>query len=138
VAVAIDDGLFCYVRKFAFGYGILPFVSEAVLDAEKLPTVKPALFFDVWVYENDPTPMHFIGNFPFASAGESWGEPAFLPPDAIEPCYTIHGVFNGLYSIIKPVTMDQTTGLRIFRRYQPSEFGVFLADRRNMWPTIRA
>ena len=137
VAVALDEGLFCYVRKFAFGYGILPFFSKsAVLSADQLPTVKSATFFDVWVYINDPTPMQFVGSFPFESAEESWGEPAFEPPDVIESCFKIHGVFNGLTSIIKPATEEQIAGMRVLKRYQPAQFGDFLAKYRSSWPTI--
>jgi hypothetical protein len=139
VAVAIGDDLFCYVRKYAFGHGVLPFVSQGgVLRVEQLPTTTSALFFDVWVYETDPTPMHFIGSFPFATAEESWGKPAFEPPDKIEPCFKIHGVFNGLFSIIKPVKEEETAGLRLLKNYQPLEFRAFLSDKRQAWPTISA
>ena len=137
VAVALDEDVFCYVRKFAFGHGILPFFSKAaVLSADQLPTVKPEIFFDVWLYTNDPTPMQFVGSFPFKKAEESWGEPAFEPPDVIEPCFKIHGVFNGLASIIKPATEEQIVGMRVLKRYQPAQFGDFLAKYRAGWPTI--
>lgn len=139
VAVAIEDGLFCYVRKFAFGHGILPFFSKAgVLRADQLPTLIPEKFFDVWVYANDPTPMEFVGSFPFERSEESWGEPAFEPPDVLAPCFKIHGVFNGLYSIIKPVKEEDTAGMRLHRNYQPAEFAAFLADKRLTWPSIAA
>lgn len=133
----IEPEVFCYVRKHLFGHGILSFFSRGgVLAADGLPTVKPDLFFDIWVYRDDPTHTRFVGNFPFESAEESWGLPAYEPPDVIEPCFKIHGVFNGASAIIKPATNEQITGMRLLTRYQPAEFGAFLAHKRAVWPTI--
>jgi len=137
VAVALGEDRFCYISKFAFGHGILPFFSKAaVLSSDPLPTVIPEMFFDVWVYADDPTPMQFVGSFPFESDEESWGEPAFEPPDEIEPCFKIHDVFNSIASIIKPATEQQILGVRVLQRYQPGQFGDFLAKYLTTWPTI--
>jgi hypothetical protein len=59
-----------------------------------------------------------VGHAPFAREEESWGCPAYYPPDPIEPCYKIHGVFNGSFSIIKPASEADVAGLDRFQRYQ--------------------
>jgi hypothetical protein len=137
VAVEIEPEVFCYVRKYAFGHGILPFFSRGgVLPPDSLPTIKPDLFFDIWVYRDDPTFTHFVGSFPFDRTEESWDPPAYEPPDAIELCFKIHGVFNGVASIIKPATDEQVAGMRVLKRYQPAQFGAYLEKYRPAWPTI--
>jgi hypothetical protein len=137
VAVEIEPEVFCYVRKYAFAHGILAFFSRGgVLPPDRLPAVTADLFFDVWVYLYDPTRTHFVGSFPFDRAEESWDPPAYEPPDAIGQCFKIHGVFNGLASIIKPATEEQIAGMRVLERYRPAQFGAFLANYRAVWPTI--
>lgn len=137
VGVEIEPELFCYVRRYAFAHGILPFFSRGgVFPPDQLPAVTANVFFDVWVYRDDPTRAHFVGSFPFDRVEESWDPPAYEPPDVIEPCFKIHGVFNGLASIIKPATDEQVTGMRVLKRYQPAQFGAFLAKYRAVWPTI--
>ena len=137
VAVEIEPGLFCYVRKYAFGHGVLPFFSKGgVLPRDDLPSIRPEVFLDIWVYDDDSTGMQLVGSFPFDSEEESWGEPAYEPPDLIESCFRIHGVFHGVASIIKPVNEEQTVGMRLLRRYQPADFGDVLKERRAAWRTI--
>jgi hypothetical protein len=137
VAVEIEPEVFCYVRKYAFGHGILPFFSSGgVLPLDRLPSITADLFFDVWVYRDDLIRTQFVGSFPFDRAEESWDPPAYEPPDAIEPCFKIHGVFNGVASIIKPAKEEQIAGMRVLKRYQPAQFSAFLAKYRSVWPTI--
>ncbi len=85
---------------------------------------------------NDPTPMNHIVNVMFATEEESWGPPAYYPPDEIEPCYKIHGIFNGSFSILKPVSESDVMGLEEFKRYQPAELRSLLFFRRVKWDYI--
>jgi hypothetical protein len=139
IAVSLGEGDYCYLRRHSFGYGVLPFLSEGIQrDARKFPSLTPAFFVHLWVYATDETPMEFIGNIPFASDEESWGRPAYHPPDAIMGCYRIEGVFNGVYSIIKPVSERDVAGLDRFHRYQPAELRSVLSSRRQAWDYIEA
>jgi hypothetical protein len=138
-AVSIGDGEFCYLRTYQFGHGVLPFLSRSIQrDPAQFPSLTPAFFMHVWVYRNDPTPMTHITNIPFASDEESWGPPMYYPPDPMQPCYKIHGIFNGAFSIIKPVSEADVRGLEEFRRYQPPELRDLLFSRRAVWDYIPA
>ncbi len=133
-AIGLDTGGFCYVRKYAFGYGVLPFLSRTPrTEVSAMPTLDPAFFIHIWVYNYDTTPMVHVGHAPFAREQDSWGRPAYYPPDAIEPCYKIHGVFNGLFSIIKPASEADVAGLDRFERYQPKDLPSVLFLRRLQW-----
>jgi hypothetical protein len=134
VAIALATGGFCYIRKYAFGYGVLPFLSRTPRTAvSALPTLEPAFFIHVWLSNYDTTPMFHVGHAPFPRQDDSWGRPAYYPPDAIEPCYKIHGVFNGLFSIIKPVSEADVVGLDRFQRYQPADLSSVLFSRCPQW-----
>ena len=133
-AIALTTGGFCYVRKYAFGYGVLPFLSRtARTDVSALPTVEPDFFIHIWVYNYDTTPMVRVGHAPFAREEDSWGRPAYYPPDPIQACYRIHGVFNGLFSIITPATETEVAGLDRFERYEPKDLPSVLLSRRTQW-----
>lgn len=133
-AIGLTTGGFCYVRKYAFGYGVLPFLSRtAQPNVSALPTLEPAFFIHLWVYNYDTTPMVHVGHAPFVREEDSWGRPAYYPPDPIERCYKIHGVFNGLFSIIKPASEAEVTGLDRFERYQPRDLPSVLFSRRSQW-----
>ncbi len=133
-AISLPTGGFCYVRKYAFGYGVLPFLSRTPrTDVSALPTLDPAFFIHIWVYNYDTTPMAHVGHAPFAREEDSWGRPAYYPPDPIQPCYKIHGVFNGLFSIIKPVSEAEVAGMDQFKRYQPKDLPSVLFSRRPQW-----
>ena len=139
VAVEVEPGVFCYLRKYVFGHGVLPLLSKGgVLPLDALPTLKPSLFIDVWVCRGDPTPMALVGSTKFENPEESWGAAAFEPPDPVEPCFRIHGVFNGVFSILKPMKEEETAGLRRLRRFQPHEFKDFLRGKSVHWPVIEA
>ena len=136
-AVSLGQQEFCYVRRYQFGYGVLPFISRGIQrDPLQFPSLVPAFFIHIWVYVTDPTPMTHIANLPFASGEESWGPPAYYPPDAIQNCYRIHGVFNGVFLIIKPATQADVAGLEPFHRYQPPEFRSLLFSRVQNWDCI--
>jgi hypothetical protein len=133
-AVALNNGDFCYLRTYRFGYGVLPFLSHGILrEIKKFPSLRPAFFIHIWVYSNDLTPMSHIANIPFATEEESWGQPTYSPPDAIENCYKIHGVFNGIECIIKPKSEADVIGLEHFHRYQPSDLQSVLFSRQLKW-----
>lgn len=134
VAVEIGGGEFCYLRLYQFGRGVLPFLSRGpVTDVSVFPSLAPRFFIQTWVYDSDPTPMFCVGHVPFVSPEESYGQPMYYPPDVIEPCYKIHGVFNGLFSIIKPVTEKDVVGMERFQRYQPGELRSLLFSRHRDW-----
>jgi hypothetical protein len=134
VAIALSTSGFCYVRKYVFGYGVLPFLSRTPrTDLSELPTLEPILFIHIWVYNYDTTPMVHVGHAPFDREEDSWGRPAYYPPDPIESCYKIHGVFNGLFAIIKPVSEAEIAGLDRFERYQPKDLPSVLFSRRPEW-----
>jgi len=134
VAVDIGDGEFCYLRLNQFGRGVLPFLSRGLVrELSKFPSFSPRFFTQIWVYDSDTTPTFHIGHVPFATAEESYGQPMFYPPDPIESCYKIYGVFNGLCSIIKPVTESDVAGLERFHRYQPPELHGLLFSRHKDW-----
>lgn len=136
-AVSLGDDTYCYVRKYAFGHGVLPFLSKGLeLDASKFPSLTPAFHMHIWVYNIDPTPMCHVAHVPFATEEESWGVPAYYPPDLIEDCYRIHGIFHGMSRIIKPVTEADVAGLEEFRRYQPPQFREHLFSRLPEWTYI--
>ena len=134
VAVDIGDGDFCYLRIYRFGKGVLPFLSRGlVTEVSALPSFSPRFFIQTWVYDSDPTPMFSLGHVPFATEEESWGQPMYFPPDPIEPCFKIHGIFNGLSSIIKPVSEAEVAGLERYQRYEPAELRSLLFSRHKDW-----
>lgn len=136
-AVSLGNEVYCYLRTCRFGYGVLPFLSRGLeLDVSKFPSLTPAFYMHVWVYNTDTTPMCHIAHVPFASEEESWGVPAYYPPDLMEDCFRIYGVFNGMERIIKPVTQADVAGLDEFRRYQPHEFLEHLFCRQPEWNYI--
>jgi hypothetical protein len=134
--VAVDIGAeeFCYLRLYQFGRGVLPFLSRGLVrEIAAFPSFSPRFFIQTWVYDSDTTPTFYIGHVPFASEEESYGPPMYYPPDPIEPCYKIHGVFNGLFSIIKPVAEKDIAGMERFQRYQPAELRSLLFSRHKDW-----
>ena len=138
-AVLLGDDEFCYLRRYRFGYAVLPFLSRAIeRDASQFPSLTPAFFVHVWVYADDPTPMTHITNIPFGANEDSSGPPMYYPQDLIAPCYKIHGIFNGIFSIIKPVSEAEVRGLEEFHRYQPADLRDVLFSRRPVWDYIPA
>ena len=134
VAVDIGDGEFCYLRLYKFGRGVLPFLSRGLIrDISAFPSLSPRFFTQTWVYDSDKTPTFYIGHQPFASEEESYGQPMYYPPDPIESYYRIHGVFNGLFSIIKPVAERDVAGMERFQRHQPAELRGLLFSRHKDW-----
>jgi hypothetical protein len=134
VAVDVGDGVFCYLRIYQFGQGVLPFLSRGLVkQVSAFPSLAPRFFIQTWVYDSDPTPIFVVGHVPFASERESWGQPMYYPPDPIEPCFKIHGVFNGAFSIIKPVSKAEVAGLEVYERYQPAELRNLLFTRYKDW-----
>ena len=134
VAVDIGESEFCYLRLYQFGRGVLPFLSRGLVrEISAFPSLSPRFFTHTWVYHPDTTPMFHVGHVPFATGEESYGPPMYCLPDPIESCYKIHGVFNGLYSIIKPVTERDIAGMERFQRYQPAELRSLLFSRHKDW-----
>ncbi|QIF04175.1 hypothetical protein [Roseimicrobium sp. ORNL1] len=132
-AVSLGDDTYCYVRKYRFGYGVLPFLSKGLeLDASKFPSLTPAFHMHIWVYNIDPTPMYHVAHIPFTTEEESCGQPAYYPPGPIEDCYRIHNALG----IIKPVTEADVAGLEMLVRYQPPQFREYLFSRRTEWTYI--
>jgi len=138
VAVDIGDGEFCYLRLYQFGRGVLPFLSRGLVQRiSAFPSLSPRFFTQTWVYDSDATPTFHVGHVPFATEQESYGQPMYFPPDAIEACYKIHGVFNGLFGIIKPVTQTDIAGMEKFQRYQPAELRDLLFSRYKDWDYVK-
>jgi hypothetical protein len=134
IAVDIGQGEFCYLRLYQFGRGVLPFLSRGLVqEISTFPSLIPRFFTQTWVYDSDPTPTFHVGHVPFATEEESYGPPMYYPPDQIEPCYKIHGIFKGLFSIIKPVTEQDVAGMERFKRYQPGELRSLLLSRHKDW-----
>jgi hypothetical protein len=137
VAVNIGDGEFCYLRLYQFGRGVLPFLSRGLVrEISAFPSLSPIFFTQTWVYDSDTTPTFHVGHVPFVTEAESYGQPMYYPPDPIESCYKIHGVFNGLFSIIKPVAESEVAGMERFQRYQPGELRSLLFSRHKDWVYI--
>jgi hypothetical protein len=135
-AVQFQEGLWCYVRQYVLCHGFLPFFSRIPLSTESLPTLQAAMFFDLWCYDSDETPMVFIGRFPFDRDEESYGEPCYTAPDVIDACYKIHEMPQGAYLIRRTQDASEVTGMRLQRRYQPAEFHVLLAEKVGTWPIL--
>jgi hypothetical protein len=136
-AISLGEGEYCYVRRYCFGYGVLPFLSEGIQrDVRQFPSLTPAFFIHISMNATDETPMVHIANIPFTSDEESWGVPAYHPPDSIMGCYRIEGFFNGVHTIIKPVAERDVAGLDRFHRYQPAELRSVLSSRRPAWDYI--
>ena len=51
----------------------------------------------------------------------------------LTPHAAIHGVFNGLDGIVKPVTEKDVAGMEMFQRYQPAELRDLLFSRYKDW-----
>ncbi len=136
VAVQLENGLWCYVREYVLCYGFLPFLSKSPLTADQLPTLQAPLYFDLWCYDTDKTPMMFIGKFPFTDEAESIGEPCYTAPDIIDNCYTIHEVSEGIARLRKTKDATAVSGMRLQRRYKPPEFGEFLQGKTSAWPIL--
>jgi len=134
VAVDIGDGEFCYLRLYQFGRGVLPFLSRGLVrEILAFPSLSPRFFTQTWVCDSDTTPTFLVGHVPFATAEDSYGQPMYYPPDPIESCYKIHGVFNGVFSIVKPATERDVAGLEKFQRHQPAELRSMLFSRHKNW-----
>ena len=117
LGIDIGEGVFCYLRVYRFGKGVLPFLSRGPVEqVSALPTLTPRFFIQTWVYNSDPTPIFVVGHVPFASDEESWGQPMYYPPDPIEPCFKIHGVFNGVFSIIASVSRKTKANMKQINR----------------------
>jgi hypothetical protein len=136
VAVRLEGNLWCYVRMYVLCHGLLPFFSTNLLSAERLPTLKADLFFDLWCDDSEKTPMVLVDSFPFQTEEESFGEPYYTAPDVIDSCYRIHEVRNGVYAMRKTFDRSEVAGIRLQRRYQPNEFQDLVADKRAVWPII--
>lgn len=80
--------------------------------------------------------MVYIGKFPFANQAESIGEPCYTAPDIIDNCYRIHEVANGISRLRKTKDVNEVSGMRLQRRYEPSEFGKFLNGKTSAWPIL--
>lgn len=138
VAVDIGNSEFCYLRLYQFGLGVLPFRSRGLVrEIPSFPSLAPRFFTQTWVNDSDTTPTLQVGHVPFSTEAESYGQPMYYPPDPIESCYKIHGVFDGLFSIIKPVTENDVAGMERFQRYQPSELRSLLFSRHKDWVYIQ-
>jgi hypothetical protein len=136
VAVQLENQLWCYVREYTLSDGFLPFFSTESLPADKLPSLKASLHFDLWCYDAEETPMVAVGIFPFESEEESYGEPCYTPPDLIEPVYTIHEIYVGLFRLRKTKDETQVSGMRLQKRYEPHEFSQLLRDKMGEWPVL--
>jgi hypothetical protein len=137
VAVQLESGLWCYVREYVLCHGFLPFFSTEPLRAARLRALRATLFFDLWCYDSEETPMVLVGRFPFETEEESFGEPYYTAPDFIDSCYRIHEVCGGVYRMRKTRDQAEVSGIRLQRRYQPPEFGQFLAGKTSGWPIVR-
>jgi hypothetical protein len=80
--------------------------------------------------------MVLVGIFPFETEEESFGEPYYTAPDAIDSCYRIHEIHGGMYRMKKTRDQAEVSGMRLQRRYQPPEFGEFLAGKTGGWPVV--
>ena len=137
VAVDIGDDIFCYLRIYRFGKGVLPFLSRGpVENAPTFPTLVPRFFIQTWVYTSDPTPMFVVGHIPFDTEEESWGQPMYYPPGPMRRHFEIHGIFNGVSSIIKSVSESDVVGLECFKSYQPKQLRDLLFTRYKDWPYL--
>jgi len=142
VAVEVHQNLWCYVRVYGLCHGFLPFFSKAPLTPERLPTLKAERYFDLWCYDNEPTPMQFVGHFPFENKEESYGEPYYTPPKSLslyglgDERYRIHEVRDGKYGMRITEDAAEVKGMRLQRRYEPHEFHQLLADVLEVWPIV--
>ncbi len=136
IAVQFHEGLWCYVRRYFLCDGFLPFFSKSPLTSNSLPTLRAERFFDLWCYDFEPTPMQFVGRFPFENKEESYGEPYYTPPDVIDNVYTIHEMRDGMPVMRKTKDPAEVKGMRRQRRYQPPEFHEVLADVLDVWPVV--
>jgi hypothetical protein len=136
-AVGLRPDCFCYLHKHLFGYGVLPFLSVApATSIGDFPSAVPCQFVHIWVDADDKTPMVHVAHLPFEDPALAAGCPAYLPPDPIEPCFKVHGVFNGLFSIRKAVAEADIAGMDEFVRHRPVDLvGVLLLPGRN-WQWI--
>lgn len=137
VAVQLENGRWCYAREYVLCHGFLPFFSVEPLAADRLPTLEAALFFDLWCYDSEETPMVFVGTFPFETEEESFGEPCYTAPDEIDCRYRIHEMVGGIAGMRKTTDEAEVAGMRLQRRYQPFEFSEFLSGKTEDWPVVK-
>jgi len=80
--------------------------------------------------------MVFVGTFPFEAEEESFGESYYTAPDEIDCRYTIHEMVGGTAGMRKTIDESEVAGIRLQRRYQPSEFSEFLRGKTEGWPIL--
>ena len=142
VAVQVRKNLWCYVRKYGLSAGFLPFFSKAPLAPERLPTLKAERHFDLWPcdFDGKPTPMQFVGHFPFETKEESYGEPHYDPPRSLggfgNECYYIHEVRDGMYGMRTTTDAAEVKGMRLHRNYRPHKLRELLSDVLDVWPVV--
>ncbi len=136
--VGLENDVFCYLRLYHYGHGVLPFLSRGRLSPlSQLPSLTPRFFVYVWLWSSDSTPLYKFGHIPFESEQEAWGMRAYSPPDKTDDCYKIMGIVNGTYKTVRTKSEQDIAGLELFQRHQLKDLQNLIFQRHKEWDYIQ-